>query len=208
MKKEKKKVLIGYYTKSVILTYLSVISAIIGMYIALIENEPKYALLLLIISGLCDAFDGKVARSCKRTEQEKQFGVELDSLADLIAFIMLPIIIFYSLGLHSIINIIIFILFALGGVIRLAYFNTIADQNAPVKYYSGLPVTSTAIIFPVFYLLTMLLTTNTFNTLYTIVMLITSFLFVLNFKIRKPQTKELIIFLIGGLILGTILIIL
>lgn len=208
MKKEKKKVLIGYYTKSVILTYLSVISAIIGMYIALIENEPKYALLLLIISGLCDAFDGKVARTCKRTEQEKQFGVELDSLADLIAFIMLPIIIFYSLGLHSIINIIIFILFALGGVIRLAYFNTIADQNAPVKYYSGLPVTSTAIIFPVFYLLTMLLTTNTFNTLYTIVMLITSFLFVLNFKIRKPQTKELIIFLIGGLILGTILIIL
>ena len=208
MKKEKKKVLIGYYTKSVILTYLSVISAIIGMYIALIENEPKYALLLLIISGLCDAFDGKVARTCKRTEQEKQFGVELDSLADLIAFIMFPIIIFYSLGLHSIINVIIFILFALGGVIRLAYFNTIADQNAPVKYYSGLPVTSTAIIFPVFYLLTILLTTNTFNTIYTIVMLITSILFVLNFKIKKPKTKELIIFLIGGLALGLILIIL
>ena len=208
MKKEKKKVLIGYYTKSVILTYLSVISAIIGMYIALIENEPKYALLLLIISGLCDAFDGKVARTCKRTEQEKQFGVELDSLADLIAFIMFPIIIFYSLGLQSIINIIIFILFALGGVIRLAYFNTIADQNAPVKYYSGLPVTSTAIIFPVFYLLTMLLTTNTFNIIYTIVMLITSILFVLNFKIKKPKTKELIIFLIGGLILGLTLIIL
>ncbi len=208
MKKEKKKVLIGYYTKSVILTYLSVISAIIGMYIALIENEPKYALLLLIISGLCDAFDGKVARTCKRTEQEKQFGVELDSLADLIAFIMFPIIIFYSLGLHSIINVIIFILFALGGVIRLAYFNTIADQNAPVKYYSGLPVTSTAIIFPVFYLLTILLTTNTFNTIYTIVMLITSILFVLNFKIKKPKTKELIIFLIGGLVLGLTLIIL
>lgn len=208
MKREKKKVLIGYYTKSVILTYLSVISAIIGMYIALIENEPKYALLLLIISGLCDAFDGKVARSCKRTEQEKQFGVELDSLADLIAFIMFPIIIFYSLGLHSIINVIIFILFALGGVIRLAYFNTIADQNAPVKYYSGLPVTSTAIIFPVFYLLTMLLTSNTFNIIYTIVMLITSILFVLNFKIKKPKTKELIIFLIGGLVLGLTLIIL
>ena len=208
MKKENKKVLIGYYTKSVILTYLSVISAIIGMYIALIENEPKYALLLLIISGLCDAFDGKVARTCKRTEQEKQFGVELDSLADLIAFIMFPIIIFYSLGLHSIINVIIFILFALGGVIRLAYFNTIADQNAPVKYYSGLPVTSTAIIFPVFYLLTILLTTNTFNIIYTIVMLITSILFVLNFKIKKPKTKELIIFLIGGLVLGLTLIIL
>lgn len=206
MKKEKKKVLIGYYTKSVVLTYLSVISAIVGMYIALIENETKCALLLLIISGLCDAFDGKVARACKRTEQEKQFGVELDSLVDLIAFIIFPIIIFYSLELHSIINIIIFILFALGGVIRLAYFNTIADQNAPVKYYSGLPVTSTAVIFPIFYLLTMLLTTNAFNTLYTIVMLITSILFVLNFKIRKPQTKELIIFLIGGLILGTILI--
>ena len=57
MKKEKKPLLIGYYKKSVILTYLSVISAIIGIYIALIEKQPKYALLLLIISGLCDAFD-------------------------------------------------------------------------------------------------------------------------------------------------------
>ena len=100
MKKEKKPLLIGYYKKSVILTYLSVISAIIGIYIALIEKQPKYALLLLIISGLCDAFDGKVARACKRVEQEKQFGVELDSLADLIAFIMFPIIIFYSLPIR------------------------------------------------------------------------------------------------------------
>ena len=121
---------------------------------------------------------------------------------------MFPIIIFYSLGLHNIVNVIIFILFALGGIIRLAYFNTIADQNAPVKYYSGLPVTSTAIIFPIFYLFTLLLTTDNFNILYTIVMLITSILFILNFKIRKPKTKELIIFLIGALVLGTILIIL
>ena len=208
MKKEKKPLLIGYYKKSVILTYLSVISAIIGIYIALIEKQPKYALLLLIISGLCDAFDGKVARACKRVEQEKQFGVELDSLADLIAFIMFPIIMFYSLGLHNIVNVIIFILFALGGIIRLAYFNTIADQNAPVKYYSGLPVTSTAIIFPIFYLFTLLLTTDNFNILYTIVMLITSILFILNFKIRKPKTKELIILVIGALVLVTMLIIL
>lgn len=207
MKKKKNKIFIGYYGISVILTYMSVVSAIIGIYFG-INSHIRFALLALIISGLCDAFDGKVARSCKRTEQEKQFGIELDSLADLVAFIMLPIIIFYGLGFTNTVNIIIFILFALGGIIRLAYFNTVADQNSPVKCYQGLPVTSTAIIFPIFYFLTIILETQTFYKIYTIIMLITALLFVINFKLKKPQTKHLIIFLIGGIILGTIIIIL
>ena len=206
MKKKKNKIFIGYYGISVILTYMSVVSAIIGIYFG-INSHIRFALLALIISGLCDAFDGKVARNCKRTEQEKQFGIELDSLADLVAFIMLPIIIFYGLGFTNTVNIIIFILFALGGIIRLAYFNTVADQNSPVKCYQCLPVTSTAIIFPIFYFLTMILETQTFYKIYTIIMLITALLFVINFKLKKPQTKHLIIFLIGGIILGTIIII-
>ena len=44
-----------------------------------------------MFSGLCDAYDGKVARMKKvRTEEEKAFGIQIDSLADMVAFGVLP----------------------------------------------------------------------------------------------------------------------
>ena len=50
-------------------------------------------------------FDGKVARMCKRTEEEKQFGIQIDSLADTINFIALPVVIMLSLGMNSVLDI-------------------------------------------------------------------------------------------------------
>ena len=48
------------------------------------------AYLSLLISGICDMFDGKVARKCKRNKKEKMFGIEIDSLADTVNFLLLP----------------------------------------------------------------------------------------------------------------------
>ena len=64
--------------KSVIVTYLGVIFAMFSMYfaftkMAFVEVEYiRYSLILLMLSGICDMFDGKIARMCKRTEEEKQ----------------------------------------------------------------------------------------------------------------------------------------
>ena len=105
--KDREKMIIGYYSKSVFITYLGVISGTIGMYFAF-NHKITYALICLIVSGVCDAFDGKVARKCKRTSNEKYFGIQIDSLADMVSFIFLPIVIFYGLGYTSWYNIAIF----------------------------------------------------------------------------------------------------
>lgn len=199
-REEHEKMLIGYYSKSVFITYLGVVSGTIGMYFAF-NHKITFALICLIVSGICDAFDGKIARKCKRTSNEKYFGIQIDSLADMVSFIFLPIMIFYGLGYTNWYNIIIFAVFTLGGVIRLGYFNVIAEEKAtnnPVKYYSGLPVTASAIIFPVIYICSIFLTAGEFKMLYTLTMAFVAILYVLNFKVRKPDAKTIYLFVIGG----------
>ena len=118
--------MIGYYNYTVILTYLGLTSSIIGIYYSM-EYHPFIGILCLLFSGLCDMFDGKVARTKKRSKQEKDFGIQLDSLSDLVCFGILPITIGYSIGLESPAYLPIFVLYVLGALIRLAYFNTLEN---------------------------------------------------------------------------------
>ena len=77
---------------TVILTYLSMISATTGIMLCLNDiGHPYLGMFFLMFCGLCDAFDGKVARTKKdRTELMKKFGIQIDSLSDLAAFGILP----------------------------------------------------------------------------------------------------------------------
>ena len=177
--------------KSVLITYLGVIFGVISMYFAFSKmafaevSYLRYSLIFLILAGVCDMFDGKVARMCKRTEEEKEFGIQIDSLADTVNFVVLPVVIMLSLGMYSIIDIIIYTIFILCGISRLGFFNINATSDAPVKYYSGLPVTTTAIIYPLFGLLRGIIDENIFQIIYISVTLLTAFLFVLKFKVPK-----------------------
>ncbi|MBQ1536339.1 MAG: CDP-alcohol phosphatidyltransferase family protein, partial [Ruminococcus sp.] len=75
--------MIGFYNYTVILTYLSLCSAVVGIT-QVFEGREARAILCLLISGICDLFDGKVARHKKdRTDEEKLFGIQIDSLCDL-----------------------------------------------------------------------------------------------------------------------------
>ena len=66
--------LIGVYDYTVILTYLGLISSVFGMTQA-IHGDYKTAILCLALSGICDTFDGRIARTKKnRSEREKNFG--------------------------------------------------------------------------------------------------------------------------------------
>ena len=53
--------MIGFYSYTVVLTYLGLASAAMGMILTF-QGFAKYALFCLAFSGLCDMFDGKVAR--------------------------------------------------------------------------------------------------------------------------------------------------
>ena len=92
-----KTMMIGVYDYTVILTYLSLISGVLGFIITVTGvGHPDIGIFFLMVSGIMDAFDGKVARTKKnRTEMAVNFGIQIDSLADLICFGILPV----SIGL-------------------------------------------------------------------------------------------------------------
>ena len=181
---------IGYYNRSVILTYLSLASAVIGICFAYV-TYLTWSVVCLIISGICDMFDGKIARSCKdRSDKEKDFGVQLDSLSDTVAFVVLPVLISLEMGHQGPFSIVVFVLYVLAGVCRLGYFNVLVahqDPDTPVKSYTGLPVTSAAVIFPALWLISRFIPECPTTIMFDCVMLLTAILFVSRIKIRKPR---------------------
>ena len=197
---------IGKYNKSVILTYLGAISAMIGISVA-INQHITGAIICLIISGVCDLFDGKVARMCKRTEEDKEFGVQIDSLTDMISFVALPVVIACSLGLNTWYCGLVYGIFTVCGITRLGFFNLNANNDGPVKYYKGLPVTSSAFIFPTLYLLGYIMNYNhIFKIIFFLAFLVVAFLFILNFKLRKPKKNWWYIFCSSLAFVGTIVL--
>ena len=196
--------MIGFYDYTVYLTYLGFASGVAGVLFAIKDPEHLLpAIICLMFSGLCDMFDGKVARTKKRrTVEERQFGVQLDSLSDLICFGVLPAMIGYSLGIKEIYLIPLLIFYPLAALIRLAYFNVleiIRNSSTPVKVYTGLPVTSSALIFPLLYAFKGLIG-KYFPLVYGILLLIVGCLFISKIKIKKPGIKVMILFIIIGVI--------
>ncbi len=188
---------IGFYDYTVILTYMSLISAVLGIILAH-KGIFWAAMLCLFLSGFCDAFDGKVARTKKnRTDDEKAFGIQLDSLCDVVSFGAAPAFSLYCMGVKNTLGIVILCSYCVCAVIRLAFFNVQEAKRQQVesganKFYRGLPVTTSAIIFPVFYLLRPLLPGNVFVTGLYILAALTAFLFILDFKVKKPDLGKLL----------------
>ncbi|MDR0851191.1 MAG: CDP-alcohol phosphatidyltransferase family protein [Clostridiales Family XIII bacterium] len=189
---------IGKYNRSVIITYIGVLAAILGIVLAATGTGlTAYALICLIVSGVCDLFDGVYARRCKRTDAEKQFGVQIDSLADMIAFVALPIAISLSIGgFHFYQIIVIYVFYALCAIIRLAFFGITVDglSGEPVKHYRGLPVTYAALIFPLLWVFTSFLAPKLTAIVFAAGMAIVGFLYILDIKIAKPRGVFYILF--------------
>ena len=180
--------IIGKWNKSVILTYAGLLLAVLGIFLAFTAQKITYSFCCLMVAGICDLFDGMVARRCKRTEEDKLFGIELDSLVDVMSFIALPICIFIALGLTTVWHLLIYLVFALFGVARLAYFNiATADSEKAIKYYIGLPVTYTALIFPMLYLLSAVLTESVFVTVFSCGIVVVSILEIIKVNVPKPK---------------------
>lgn len=218
--------MIGFYDYTVILTYLSLLSGATGIVLCLNGiGHPYLGMFFLLFSGLCDTFDGKVARMKKnRTSEMKRFGIQIDSLADLIAFGVLPacigmamfrsrvqlnvfsgpciaVLLRYPMVYRGILTAI-SVLYILAAMIRLAYFNVLEEtgQNCNgqgEKTYTGLPVTSAALIFPGVLLLHRMLRAD-LTALYFGVMILVGILFLSKFHIKKPKNKTIALMLILG----------
>lgn len=196
--------MIGFYNYTVILTYMSLVSSVMGIFLAMGvfggEPHPTAAIVCLMVSGLCDMFDGKVARTKKnRTEDEKKFGIQIDSLCDAICFGVLPAVIGYSVGLDSWADMPVLVLFPLCAVIRLAYFNVAEESRQKKtedvrKVYEGLPVTSVALILPLLYSFHKDIG-SCFPQVYGVAMLVIAIAFITRFKVKKPGMKTMLAFI-------------
>ena len=202
--------MIGFYNYTVILTYISLLISAVGIGFA-VTGDPFTALFCLLASGICDMFDGKIARTRKKsTEEEKRFGIQLDSLCDIVCFGVLPASVAVSMteGAALCDRIAVWAvsgLYILCALIRLAYFNVTeetrqATQGGRRTHFMGVPVTTAAVIFPLFYALSVLAPAPLAPWLYPAMILITAVAFITPVKVRKPHTVGLAVLGLIGLL--------
>jgi len=124
----------------------TVSSIFCGVYsITLSAGEPTgdnfyRAAVAIFFGSFFDAFDGRVARL---TRTQSEFGVELDSLADVVTFGVAPAILVYKWALAGmgLFGIVICSIYAACGAIRLARFNVLAHaESGTQRYFVGLPI--------------------------------------------------------------------
>jgi len=199
--------LIGFYNRSVYLTYFSVAVSTYGTFYALQRGYFPIALLCLMVCGLCDMFDGMIASKTKRSDDAKSFGIQIDSMCDLLNFGVFPAVIGYAVGARSFLAISCMFIFMLGAIIRLSFFNVDeskrqAQTTEKRSYYRGLPVTSVAMIIPIILMVNSIEKLRfRMDLLYPGLLLIIGILFVSDFRIPKPKGRALWIIAFCGLIL-------
>lgn len=193
--------MIGFYDYTVVLTYISLLISMFGITQAM-DGRFRTAIVCLAISGLCDMFDGKIARSKKdRSDDQKLFGVQIDSLCDVVCFGIFPALLSHILGVRGILGGIVIAYYCVCSVIRLGFFNVLETnrqlkEDGANKYYYGLPITSITIILPFVFLLSFVTSEIAFRWILLITLFIVATLFILKFRLRKPSNKQLCLIVI------------
>ncbi len=108
------------------------------------EGRFLYAGWLIVLASFFDVLDGMMARL---TNSNSRFGVELDSLSDVVSFGVAPAYLVYAFGLREfgMLGLVVSSLPAICGAVRLARFNVNFDGEKK-DYFVGLPIPGQAII--------------------------------------------------------------
>ncbi len=196
--------MIGFYNYTVILTYISLLISSFGVCLAM-AGKPFEAILCLMTSGVCDMFDGRIARTRqKSTDEERRFGIQIDSLCDIVCFGVLPATIGVAVAART--GAMRYVAWCVGGLlilcglIRLAYFNVTEETRQTTEtgrrtHYAGLPITSSAVIFPFAYAVGCLLG----GWVYPVFALVTAVCFIAPIRVRKPHGLGLFVMGLLGL---------
>ena len=131
----------GYYLLPNMMTMASLLSGFLGMLWS-IDGRFEMAALAVIVSCVFDGLDGKLARL---TNSASDFGVQLDSLADLVAFGAAPALMIYQWQTHAFgrLGIMASFLVIACGALRLARFN-VQTGKISKKFFIGLPIPAAA----------------------------------------------------------------
>jgi CDP-diacylglycerol---serine O-phosphatidyltransferase len=119
--------------------------------LAAAEGRIERACWAILLASIFDMLDGRVARLTNTTSR---FGVEFDSLCDLVSFGVAPALMIYFAALKPFgrLGIVVAVIFALCGGLRLARFNVMAEV-LPKSYFQGLPIpmASTTLVTSIFF---------------------------------------------------------
>lgn len=180
---------IGYFSLANTVTLLGLASSVMAVFCSSQKLYPL-AVLMLLFAGLCDMFDGRIARvTSGRARREKIYGVQLDSLADVISFGVVPALIAYNMGYQGVIDLILYLVFIICGAIRLAYFNTQALSDTPdmnMKYFTGVPIPVSCVLLPFMILISMLINDLSISQwLFRVFFLLLGIAYILKIRIKK-----------------------
>lgn len=187
---------IGQYHLSNLITYLGMAAAMTGIGHAM-AGRTTTGMICLIICGVCDLFDGLFARQFRRNEAQKDFGVQIDSLADVLSFAALPVALMFSVGFTEWYQLVMVILYGFAALTRLAHFNqTVAKDHGdhPQDYYRGVPVTYAAFFFGLGWLLHYTSLVKALPLIYTAMLGLLGLSFVLDIPVKKPRGAAYAVF--------------
>jgi CDP-diacylglycerol--serine O-phosphatidyltransferase len=138
-----------------LITFGNIAAGLIAIHF-IVHGDFFTAIILAWIAGALDIADGKVAR---KYNLSTEFGIQVDSYADFISFVVMPsFLLYYAItaetsGITQFVLGIIFIAYIISGLRRLIEFNIKSEEGTVTKYFEGVPTPLGAILLWVLYLL-------------------------------------------------------
>lgn len=176
----------SHFNLANIVTFFNIASGIFAIYF-LTHQQFFAAALFAWLAGGFDIFDGKIAR---KYNLSTQFGIQLDSYADFLSFVIVPTMFIYfavidtkELLLSTPLVIFAFVFYVISGLRRLIQFNINSNEGEVSKFFTGVPTPLGAILLWLVYLI--FLTGIISETIVLIAMIIVGYL--LNSKIKIPH---------------------
>ena len=129
-------------------------SMFLGYYAIILGSRHEFerAVTLILVAGVLDSLDGRIARM---VGAESEFGKELDSLSDFLSFGLAPALILFQWGFKDLgrTGWLFAFLLPVAGAMRLARFNVQA-QATDKRFFVGLPIpaAAAAAVLPLYYL--------------------------------------------------------
>ena len=186
---------LGYLNLPNVMTLTGLTVSILACVLSLKEDYLGLSLICLMFAGILDLFDGFIARKIQRSKDEALFGMQIDTISDMACFGVVPVIISMHTGLIGFVDFLLQAFYVCCAAMRLGYFNVHGmTSKGKNRYFTGLPVTYAALIFPLVFATVGVCSQLISNYIIRITFLVVGFLFVLKIKIYKPQGVAYIIF--------------
>ncbi len=171
----------NHFNAANIITFANVACGTLALYFVT-QHNFTVAIIIAWIAGALDIADGKVAR---KYNLSTEFGIQLDSFADFLSFVIMPaFLLFYSLESSNIFIGAIFIYYIISGLRRLVAFNLKVETGEVAKYFEGVPTPLGAILLWILYLL------HSFSIVsspFIIAILVAVVGYLLNSKVKVPH---------------------